>query len=91
MENQRIAVFGAGSWGTVLAAVLAENGYKVTLWARRQEVVDEINGQKTNSQYLPDIILPKGITATSSIPETVQEQPLILFVVPSHFMREIAR
>jgi glycerol-3-phosphate dehydrogenase (NAD(P)+) len=91
MNNRRVAVLGAGSWGTVLAAVLAENGCKVTLWARRQAVVDEINHKRTNRQYLSTATLPQGITATSSLSEAVIKQEFVFFVVPSHFMREIAQ
>ena len=51
MEN--IAVFGAGSWGTALAMVLADNGHEVRLWGHNQEQIDEINQKHTNKKYLP--------------------------------------
>ncbi|MBA4495616.1 NAD(P)H-dependent glycerol-3-phosphate dehydrogenase [Paenactinomyces guangxiensis] len=88
--DQRVAVLGAGSWGTVLATVLAENGCDVTLWARRTEVADEINHSHTNHKYLPGVMLPEAITASTSISDTVTGKDMILFVVPSHSMRTIA-
>lgn len=88
--NRRVAVLGAGSWGTALATVLAENGCEVTLWARRQAVADEINHSRTNEKYLPGISLPKRIYASTSIPDAVRGKDLVLFVVPSHSMRDIA-
>lgn len=90
MEKQ-IAVLGAGSWGTVLASVLVENGFSVTLWARREEIVKEINEYHTNQKYLPNQVLPKGLVATSNLAEAVAEKDVVVFVVPSQAMRETAR
>ncbi|SEN27610.1 NAD(P)H-dependent glycerol-3-phosphate dehydrogenase [Lihuaxuella thermophila] len=88
--NRRVAVLGAGSWGTALATVLAENGCEVTLWARRQAVADEINRFRTNEKYLPGVTIPPRIAASTSISDAVRGKDLVLFVVPSHAMREIA-
>ena len=63
----RIAVLGAGSWGTALACVLARNGHDVRLWARRPELADQINKRSTNALYLPDVPLPTTIQATSDL------------------------
>ena len=65
----KVAVIGAGSWGTALAIVLADNGHDVMLWARRQEQIDEINEKHTNQQYLPEIELPKSIVGTTDLRE----------------------
>jgi glycerol-3-phosphate dehydrogenase (NAD(P)+) len=89
--KQRIAVLGAGSWGTALSAVLAENGHEVSLWARRSEAAEEINRLRTNRRYLPGATLPEEIRATTSIREAVEGKEAVLFVVPTHSMREIAR
>lgn len=89
--KKQVAVLGAGSWGSALAAVLADNGCSVTLWARRQAVADEINRWHTNQKYLPGVTLPVEIQASTSIAETVAGKDLVLFVVPSHSMRETAR
>ncbi|MFC7442142.1 NAD(P)H-dependent glycerol-3-phosphate dehydrogenase [Laceyella putida] len=87
----RVAVLGAGSWGTVLAAVLADNGHEVTLWARRDEQAKEIDQAHTNRKYLPDVTLPVTMRATSSLAEALVDKEAVLFAVPSHSMREIAR
>jgi glycerol-3-phosphate dehydrogenase (NAD(P)+) len=89
--KQRVAVLGAGSWGTALAAVLAENGHDVALWARRQELADEINRNRTNRKYFPEAVLPAGITAFSSLPEALKGRDVVVFVLPSQSMRETAR
>lgn len=88
--KKRVAVIGAGSWGTVLANVLAENGHQVHLWARRKELVTEINEQRSNQKYLPGVTIHSKIEASSSLREVVQDKPMVLFVVPSHSMREVA-
>jgi len=84
-----IAVIGAGSWGTTLASLLVEKGYDVTLWAREAEIADEITAKGTNSLYLPEVILPSGLKATSSIEEAVRNSRYILNVVPTQFARSV--
>lgn len=84
-----IAVIGAGSWGTTLASLLVEKGYDVILWAREKEVVDEINDTCRNSVYLPDVALPAGLKATSSIEAAVKKSRYILNVVPTQFTRSV--
>lgn len=55
----KVAVLGAGSWGTTFAKVLADAGTDVTLWARRTEVAEEINSTRVNAGYLPGIVLDR--------------------------------
>jgi glycerol-3-phosphate dehydrogenase (NAD(P)+) len=86
--DRSIAVIGAGSWGTALAMVLADNGLKVNLWARRQEVVDEIQSSRTNSRYLPDVQLPETIVPTSNLEQAVKDQNRVLVVMPSVAFRD---
>jgi glycerol-3-phosphate dehydrogenase (NAD(P)+) len=88
---KKVAVVGAGSWGTALSIVLADNGYVPCIWARRQEIVMEINTSHTLREYLPDVRLPDSITATLELEKAVQNAELVLFVVPSHAFREVAR
>ncbi|MFO7193502.1 MULTISPECIES: NAD(P)H-dependent glycerol-3-phosphate dehydrogenase [Thermocrispum] len=85
---QRIAVLGAGSWGTTFAKVLADAGRDVVLWARRKEVADEITEQHTNAAYLPNITLPERLTATSDAAEALAGAEAVVLAVPSQSLRE---
>jgi glycerol-3-phosphate dehydrogenase (NAD(P)+) len=81
------AVMGAGAWGTALAKVLADAGNDVTLWARRQELADEINGTHRNREYLGDVELPKTIRATSDAAAALAGACTVLLAVPSQNLR----
>lgn len=82
-------VLGAGSFGSALAALLAERGLETTLWARNANKVEEINTRHTNARYLPGIELPDSIRATTDF-AACAEAELILFVLPSQNFREVA-
>lgn len=86
--TRRIAVIGAGSWGTALAMVAARNRHQVKLWAREPEVATGINHTHRNPLYLPEFDL-ENISATTVIEEAVDGADFALLVVPSHAMREI--
>lgn len=88
-EAKKIAVIGAGSWGTALSLVLSDNGHDVTLWARRKEHAEELNERRTNEKYLPGVSLPQRIRATSSLKEAVKTCDLIFFVVPTKAARDV--
>jgi len=87
----RIAVLGAGSWGTALAAVLARNGHAVQLWSRRAELAKRICATGENANYLPGIDLPEGIAATPSLSEALTGAEAVLMVTPSATLREMCR
>lgn len=91
MQKKKIVVLGAGSWGTALACVLAENGHQVTIWARRAESAAEINQKHTNHQYLPGVHLPKSLVAESDLIKAVADQEIIFFVLPSQSIRGVAQ
>ena len=86
---KHIAVLGAGSWGTALAVTLARKGLLVNLWARRQEQVDEINTLRENVKYLPEVVLPDNIKATTNLEEALANTEDIVLAVPSHSTRNI--
>ncbi len=88
---EHIAVLGAGSWGTALAFVLADNGHDVRLWGHRPEVVQEINEQHANSKYLPDVQLPKGIKGYESLEMAIKDVHIIVLAVPTKAIREVCR
>ncbi|MCU1658541.1 MAG: hypothetical protein JWO57_3197 [Pseudonocardiales bacterium] len=87
MSGLRATVLGAGSWGTTFAKVLADAGNDVTLWARRAELADAINDGRQNVEYLPDIALPDGVTATHEAALALRDAQLVAFAIPSQTLR----
>ncbi|MBT3792250.1 MAG: NAD(P)-dependent glycerol-3-phosphate dehydrogenase [Rhodospirillales bacterium] len=88
MANHRINVIGGGAWGTALAAVGAENGADVLIWAREPETVESINKTSENKLYLPGIVLPGGIKATDDISK-MGAGDAVLLVAPAQHMRSV--
>lgn len=82
-----IAVFGAGSWGTAFASILADGGSDVRVWGRRPELVAQINAG-VNEDYLPGIDLPSGISASTDPAEVVDGAKIVILSVPSQSLRE---
>lgn len=85
----RAAVLGAGAWGTTFAAVLADAGTAVTLWGRDQDVVDQVNAQRRNERFLPDMDLPASITATVDAREALTDADIIAVALPAQKVRGI--
>ena len=85
---RKVAVIGAGSWGTTFAKVLADGGSNVVVWARRPELAADINDTHRNSDYLRGITLPKNISATSDMAAAVAGAEQIYLCVPSQTLRE---
>ena len=83
----RVAVFGTGSWGTAYAAVLADAGSQVRMWGRRAELVDQINSSHVNGDYLPDLLLPEAISATTDPEEAVYDVDVVVLAIPSQTLR----
>ena len=87
----RIAVLGAGSWGTALAhSLAAHGGHAVTLWARREDHAAAIRATGRNQRYLPDALLPDTVRVTSALDEATRGAWLWVFAVPSQFVRGVA-
>lgn len=84
---QRIAVLGAGSWGTSFAKVLVDAGRDVTVWARRAEVAGEISDQHTNERYLPGVRLPERMAATTDAALALDGAQAVVLAVPSQSLR----
>jgi len=87
--REKVAVVGAGSWGTALALVLADNGHEVRLWGHNPSQIDEINQKHTNTKYLGDVILPEGIIGYSSLEEALADLDTIILAVPTKAIREV--
>ena len=84
----RVAVIGAGSWGTTVAALAAVNTPTI-LWARRPELAEQINREHRNRDYLADFALPDALRATSSLEEAVAGCDVVVMGVPSHGFRAV--
>ena len=87
----RIAVVGAGSWGTTLADMLVRNGHDVRLWAREAQVVESIRKNRVNSVFLPDCPLREGIQPFEDIGEVVTGAEMVVSAAPSHAVRAVGR
>jgi glycerol-3-phosphate dehydrogenase (NAD(P)+) len=83
-----IAVLGAGSWGTALAALLARHGYPTRLWGRDAAQIERIDRDHENQRYLPGIALPDSLGASTDLAATVAGADLLLVVTPSHAFTE---
>ncbi len=85
----KIAVLGAGSWGTALAIILANNDHGVTLWSHKHQYADVIRTQRINPSFLPGITIPEQIDATSDLMASVSDCDMIVCAVPSQFLRSV--
>ncbi len=87
----KVAVLGAGSWGTALAALLSRHGHPTVLWGRDAAVVQAIDAQHENPHYLPGIELPHALRATTELASALDGAGWVLVVVPSHAFNETVR
>src|SRR5699024_10343351 len=93
-DDVTVAILGAGSWGTTFAKVLADaaterdEAIDIRLWARRQEIVEDINTNHLNSEYLDDLQLPAAITATGDAVAAVTGAELVVVAVPAQQARQ---
>ncbi|MFI7128542.1 NAD(P)H-dependent glycerol-3-phosphate dehydrogenase [Nonomuraea sp. NPDC050153] len=83
----KVAVFGTGSWGTTFAMILAEAGNEVTLWGRRRELVETIDRDHANPDYLPGIPLPEKLRATTDPAQALDGAEFVVLAVPSQQLR----
>lgn len=86
----RIAVIGAGSWGTTLADLLAGNGHRVRIWAREPEVVESINRDHVNTLFLADSRLAETLAAHADIGAALEGVELLVSAAPSHAVRQVS-
>lgn len=90
-NTARIAVLGAGSWGTALAALLAANGHAIQLWARDPALASALRTHRENRRYLPDIALPEAVVPTADLSAALEQAAVVVFAVPSSAVREVAQ
>src|SRR5690625_2090888 len=86
----KVTVLGAGSWGTALSIVLADNGHEVNLWTHREEQAEAINTTHKNEKYL-EIMIPEQIKAFHNLEEAVRNAEVILIVIPTKAIREVCK
>lgn len=82
--SQKIALLGAGSWGTALAILATRNGCQVLLWGHNEEHIAVLAKERKNQRYLPDLAFPEQIAVTSDLKQAAEFSDLILVSVPSH-------
>ena len=87
----KVAVVGAGAWGTSLAIILSKKSTDVRVWARETEVVESVEKRRVNEMFLPDIKIPQNVTFSHDARSTVEDADLVLWVVPIHFLASTAR
>lgn len=83
----KVAVFGAGSWGTAFSIVLADAGNDVTIWARREEIAAGINETRRNAEYHPEVELAPRIRATHDVEEAASGADVVVLATPSQTLR----
>src|SRR5689334_25393703 len=84
----RVAVMGAGSWGTAFSMVLADAGCSVALWSHHADQAEAINRERVNSAFFPDLGLPDSITAFADAAEAMDEARFVVLAIPSQALRE---
>ncbi|GMO26814.1 MAG: NAD(P)H-dependent glycerol-3-phosphate dehydrogenase [Termitinemataceae bacterium] len=84
--NSNVAVLGAGAWGTAIAKVIAENNNTVVMCCRKQDQAEQINTNHTNSKYLPQVTLPKNISASTNVFDTVNGKDFLILATPSLYL-----
>jgi glycerol-3-phosphate dehydrogenase (NAD(P)+) len=84
----RVAVLGAGSWGTAFSIVLCDAGSSVCLWARRAELCESINVGHENPEYLPNVRLPPALSATNDHEEALSGADVVVLAVPAQSLRD---
>ncbi len=88
--GKKVAVLGAGSWGTALAISLAKGGNETTLWARRPEAAEVMRRERHNPTYLPDLLIPEVLHITADLDEAAAEKEMWIFATPSQAVRQAA-
>jgi glycerol-3-phosphate dehydrogenase (NAD(P)+) len=87
----RVAVLGAGSWGTALAVHLGRLGHEVRLWVRDPALAADIAARRANAVYLPDVSLPSSVSVTDSLSTALVKPDLVVSAIPSHGCRMVMR
>ena len=87
----KIAFIGGGSFGTALAILLGKKNNEVSIYDRDEEVVNEININRTNDKYIKDLVIPKNVKAYSDLDDAIKNAEYVVLAVPSHVVKIIAK
>src|ERR671928_1054016 len=87
----RIAIIGAGGWGTALGLVAGRAGHEVRLWSRSAEVVESLNSERVNGHYLDGHVLTGDVAATCDAGRALDGAEIVILAAPSHATREVLR
>lgn len=85
----KIAVLGAGAWGTALSLLLAQHEISVALWAHRASEAELMQATRENQRYLPGVPLPKNIEISANLEEALKDAQGVMIAVPSHAFRDV--
>lgn len=88
---EKIAVLGAGSWGSTLANMLTENGHQVVLWSRDEDQVKQLNEEHINPRYMKDLVYSSDLVATTDMKAAVKGAQVVLIVIPTKGIRSVAQ
>jgi len=91
MRKTDISILGDGGWGTTLAILLHHKGFKVSLWGAFPDYVSYLDKKRINTKFLPKIKIPHGIDITSNLKDAVSDKGLIIFAIPSQYLRSVLK
>lgn len=89
--SARVAILGAGSWGTALAVHCTRIGHEVAFWGRDASLIDEVSRARENARYLPGISIDERVHATASLQVALADATIVIAALPSHGMRHVLR
>ena len=91
MSIRRVAIIGAGGWGTALAVHVSSVGHETSLWARDPSLAEDIRVRRANAVYLPDVLFPPSLNVTADLADALRDAELVIAALPSHGTRAILR
>ncbi len=84
MKSSTIAILGSGSWGTAVAVHLANCGNRVLLWGHRADEAQQMQAERRNARYLPDVTFPKHLVVQAELTPCIEQAEIVIIAVPSH-------
>jgi len=91
LSGRSVSILGGGSWGTALAVLLTRCGHRVVMWEFQKNLVEKISLTRINEMFLPNVQIPDSVIITSDIEQAIEGGEYIIFAVPSHTVRSVAR